>query len=268
MTKLKLGPIKKERLHEAIADRLEQMILDGVLAPGAVLPSEIEMTNDLGVSRTVVRDAMHVLAVKGLVEIRHGVGTSVTISSRARLAEAISLSLRRHDYTAWEVFVMRRGLEMVVVEEAIAHATPEQIAQMREVLANCRRLGTDPQSVVEHIRFHQLMVGVADNRVLADMLEPITVFVVPEDFSDPETAAVVAGADNDSYWTEHDRIVDAIERRDLQAARAAMLEHLAVLEHRASRTTQRTARAAKRQEELATGEPLDSAVASQPQPLT
>ena len=105
------------------------------------------MTNDLGVSRTVVRDAIHVLAAKGLVEIRHGVGTSVTTSSRARLAEAISLSLRRHDYTAWEVFVMRRGLEMVVVEEAIAHATPEQIAQMREVLANCRRFGTATRSL-------------------------------------------------------------------------------------------------------------------------
>ena len=112
------------------------------------------------------------------------------------------------------------------------------------------------------------MVAAADNRVLADMLEPITVFVVPEDFSDPETAAVAHEADNDSYWTEHDRIVDAIERRDLPAARAAMLEHLAVLEHRASRTTQRTARAAKSQGELAAGEPLDSAVASQPQPLT
>jgi GntR family transcriptional repressor for pyruvate dehydrogenase complex len=244
MTKLKLGPIKKERLHDAISDRLEQMILDGVLAPGAVLPSENELTDELGVSRTAVRDAMRVLAVKGLVEIRHGVGASVTVSSRARLAEAVSLSLRRHDYTPWEVFVMRRGLEMVVVEEAIAHATPEQIAQLREVLANCRRLGVgDPQSAVEHIRFHQIMVAVADNRVLADLLEPITVFVVPEDFSDPETAAVAAGADNDAYWTEHDRIVDAIVRRDLPAARAAMLEHLAVLEHRASRTTQRTARA-------------------------
>jgi GntR family transcriptional regulator, transcriptional repressor for pyruvate dehydrogenase complex len=268
MTKLKLGPIKKERLHEAISDRLEQMILDGVLAPGAVLPSEIEMTSDLGVSRTVVRDAMRVLAAKGLVEVRHGVGTTVTFSSRARLAEAISVSLRRHDYTPWEVFIMRRGLEMVVVEEAVAHATAEQIAEMRAILDNCRRLGRDPQAVLEHIRFHQFMVAVADNRVLADLLEPITVFVVPEDFSDPETAAAARAADNAAYWTEHDRIVDAIERRDLPAARVAMLEHLAVLEHRAHRTTERAARAATLQGELAAGQALDSAVASQPRAVT
>lgn len=237
MARLELGPIPRQRLHEAIADRLERMILDGVLKPGAPLPSENELTNELQVSRTVVRDAMRVLAAKGLIEVRHGVGASVTSSSRARLAEAISLSLRRHDYTPWEVFVMRRGLEMVVVEEAVAHATPEQIARMREILADARRFGRDPQAVVEHIRFHQYMVAVADNRVLADLLEPITVFVVPEDFSDPETAAAASGADLDAYWTGHERIVDALERRDLPAARHAMLEHLQVLEHRAARTT-------------------------------
>ena len=230
MPKLKLGPVKRQRLHEAIADRLEQMILDGVLQPGAALPSEVELTHELHVSRAVVRDAIRVLATKGLVEIRHGVGTSVTSSSRARLAEAISLSLRRHDYTPWELFVMRRGLELVVVEEAIAHATPEQIAHMREVLANCRRLdGTDTTAAFrEHIHFHQLMASATDNRVLVDMLDPITVFAIPEDSSDPEARAVIQrGGRANAYWSGHDRIVDAIERCDLDVARVAMSEHLA-----------------------------------------
>ena len=247
MPKLTLGPVKRQRLHEAIADRLEQLILDGVLQPGAALPSEVELTHELHVSRVVVRDAIRVLATKGLVEIRHGVGTSVTSSSRARLAEAISLSLRRHDYTPWELFVMRRGLELVVVEEAIAHATPEQIAHMREVLANGRRLdATDTTAAFrEHTHFHQLMASAADNRVLVDMLDPITVFAIPEDSSEPETLAVIRAADHESYWTGHDRIVDAIERHDLDAARAAMCEHLVDLERRASRATKGIERAAE-----------------------
>jgi len=260
MPKLKLGPVNRQRLHEAIANRLEQMILDGTLQPGAALPSEVELTNDLHVSRVVVRDAIRVLATKGLVEIRHGVGTSVTSSSRARLAEAISLSLRRHDYTPWEVFVMRRGLELVVVEEAIAHATPEQIAHMREVLANCRRLdATDSTAALrEHIYFHQLMASATDNRVLADMLDPITVFAIPEDNSDPETLAVIRTADHESYWSGHDRIVDAIERRDLAAARAAMSEHLVDLERRASRATKRIERAVESHNPLPPGGLLEN----------
>jgi GntR family transcriptional regulator, transcriptional repressor for pyruvate dehydrogenase complex len=244
MPKLKLGPVNRQRLHEAIADRLEEMILDGALQPGAALPSEVELAGELHVSRAVVRDAIRVLATKGLVEIRHGVGTTVTSSSRARLAEAISLSLRRHDYTPWEVFVMRRGLEMVVVEEVIAHATVEQTACMREVLANCRRL--DPADTTamfrEHVHFHQLMVFATDNRVLVDMLDPITVFAIPEDNSDPEAEVPLRGAALESYWNGHEHIVDAVERRDLDAARAAMSEHLVDLERRASRATKRIER--------------------------
>jgi GntR family transcriptional repressor for pyruvate dehydrogenase complex len=260
MPKLKLGPVNRQRLHEAIADRLEQMILDGVLQPGAALPSEVELTSELQVSRAVVRDAIRVLATKGLVEIRHGVGTTVTNSSRARLAEAISLSLRRHDYTPWELFVMRRGLELVVVEEAIAHATPEQIARMREVLANCRRLdATDAAAALrEHTHFHQLMASAADNRVLVDMLDPITVFAIPEDYSDPVIQSVTRAADHESYWNGHERIVDAIERRDLGAARAAMSEHLVDLERRASRATKRFEKVAEPHNLLPPGEPLEN----------
>jgi GntR family transcriptional repressor for pyruvate dehydrogenase complex len=224
------------------------------------LPSEVELTSELQVSRAVVRDAIRVLATKGLVEIRHGVGTSVTSSGRARLAEAISLSLRRHDYTSWELFVMHRSLELVVVEEAIAHATPEQIAHMREVLANCRRLdATDTTAAFRgHTHFHQLMASAADNRVLVDMLDPIRVFAIPEDNSDPETLAVIRAADHESYWSGHDRIVDAVERRDLGAARAAMSEHLVDLERRASRATKRIERAAESHNLVPPGDLLEN----------
>jgi GntR family transcriptional regulator, transcriptional repressor for pyruvate dehydrogenase complex len=247
MPMLKFGPVNRQRLHETIADRLEQMILDGALQPGVALPSEAEMTADLKVSRSVVRDAIRVLATKGLVEIRHGVGTFVTGSGRARLMEAISLSVRRRDYTPWEVFIIRRGLEMVVVEEAIAHATADEIAHMRETLANCRRLDASASetAIQQHVYFHQLMARATRNRVLTDLLDPITVFPIPEDPSDEETQMESRTADLEAYWCGHERILDAVELHDLSAARAAMSEHLVGIERRASRATKRLERAAE-----------------------
>jgi len=237
MVSRSLEPVQRQRLHETIATRLEEMILAGEFQPGEALPTENEMAVQLEVSRTVVRDATRVLATKGLVEIRHGVGTFVTDSGREQLAEALALSLRRGDYTPAELYTIRRGLELIVVEEAIKRATPEQIGEMRRILARYRDQLKHPDTVHdrdEHMRFHQLMVRSTGNRVLTDLLDPITVFRIPENAG----IANMDLPDHDIYLRQHEAIVDAIELGDLDAARAAMLEHLDVLEERAQHATE------------------------------
>ena len=234
-----LRPVARHRLHEAVEARLEEMIVAGKVRPGESLPSENEMAAQLEVSRAVVRDAIRALNAKGLVEIRHGVGTFVTHSGRERLAEALELSLRRGDYTAWEIYSVRRVLELAVVEEAVEKATDEQIAEMRELLDRYRervKRGDDPPPVDEHTLVHQTMVRCTRNRVLMDLLAPFTVFRVPETSgrkdSDLSHAYLLA------YIDDHNAIIDAIERRDVQAAKSAMLKHLAVVRERALCATQ------------------------------
>ncbi len=237
--KSSLTPIPRQRLHEAVEARLEEMILDGELQPGDSLPSELEMAAQMEVSRTVVRDAIRALTTKGLVEIRHGVGTFVTHSGRERLAEALALSLRRGDYTPWELYVVRRGLELTVAELAVEKATDEQIAEMRVLLnRHYDRLksGYAPSGVDEHTQFHQLMVRSTGNRVLMDLLDPITVFRVPE--SQDPTRSKLSETFIEEYICGHEAIISAIEHRDLEAARSAMLEHLEVVRERAQRATE------------------------------
>lgn len=236
-----LKPIRRQRLHETIAARLEDMILAGDYRPGEALPTENEMAAQLEVSRTVVRDAIRVLATKGLVEIRHGVGTFITSSGRERLAEALALSLRRGDYTPAELYTVRCGLELTVVEEAIKMVTPAQIGTMREILARYHAQLRDPDRPRlpdEHMAFHQTMVRATNNRVLIDLLDPITVFRIPEHAG----TAHMELPDNDAYIRAHEKIIDAIEARDVGAARAAMLDHLSVLQERARRATEELAR--------------------------
>jgi GntR family transcriptional repressor for pyruvate dehydrogenase complex len=232
-----LKPIKRKRLHEEVADRLEEMILDGQFAPGEALPSETKMAARLNVSRAVVRAAAGAMATKGLVEIRHGVGVFVTDSGRERTAEALDLSVRRGDYTPWELFVIRRGLEMIVVEQIIEHATAGQIAELKQSAARMKAaLGSASTSNLksEHVHFHRLLVQYAGNRVLNDLIEPISVFRIPSHMGLPRSYA----GDHDAFVRSHERIVDAIERRDLAAAKREMLEHLEPLRVRAWRATE------------------------------
>ena len=238
-----LKPIRPPRLHEAVEAHLEEMILAGEYQPGESLPSEHEMASRLQVSRTVVRDAIRALTTKGLVEIRHGVGTFVTHSGRERLAEALALSLRRGDYSPWELYEVRRGLEMVVVELAVETATDEQIAEMRATLRRYREQqtrGAAPTDPDFHTRFHQLMVRSAGNRVLMDLLDPITVFRVPESQDPAQTE--LTDAFMEEYICGHEAMLEAIERRDLQAARVAMLKHLEIVRERAQRVTNEQSR--------------------------
>jgi DNA-binding FadR family transcriptional regulator len=167
------------------------------------------------------------------------VGIFVTHSGREKLAEALALSLRRGDYSPWELYQVRRGLEMVVVELVVETATDEQIAEMRAALECYRdqlKSGFAPTDTDGHTHFHQLMVRSTGNRVLMDLLDPITVFRVPE--SQGPTRRELTETFMEEYISGHEAIIYAIERRDLEAARLAMLEHLAVVRERAQRATE------------------------------
>ncbi len=135
--------------------------------------------------------------------------------------------------------MVRRGLELTVAELAVEKATEEQIAKMRALLNRYHdqlKSGHAPGGVDEHTQFHQLMVRSTGNRVLMDLLDPITVFRVPQ-AQDP-TYPELTDTYIEEYIRDHEAIVDAIERRDLAAARAAMLKHLTPVRERAQRTTE------------------------------
>ena len=70
-----LEPIKKTRIPEEIADRIRRLILDTTFQPGRALPPERLLARRFGVSRGSVRDALRMLEILGLLEMRHGQGT-------------------------------------------------------------------------------------------------------------------------------------------------------------------------------------------------
>lgn len=70
--------LRYENLHEQVASWIEEKIVNTEFASGEILPSEKELARQLGVSRTVVRDAIKQVEARGLLEVKHGVGAIVT----------------------------------------------------------------------------------------------------------------------------------------------------------------------------------------------
>src|SRR5947208_15331599 len=82
------------RLSDRVAAQLQESIVTRGLQPGDRLPSERELGDQFGVSRTVIREAVRALAAKGVIEVRTGSGLRVAAVNAAAVSEAISLYLR------------------------------------------------------------------------------------------------------------------------------------------------------------------------------
>src|SRR5689334_8949025 len=86
--------IRRRRLYEDVASGLEAMIRDGALSPGDALPSERELTQQFGVGRTAVREALFHLQKMGVIELRSGERAKVTRPTPAVMMEGLAGTAR------------------------------------------------------------------------------------------------------------------------------------------------------------------------------
>lgn len=214
--------LRAKKLHELLATRLEELILSGAYTPGNSLPSAQAIAEQYGVSQTVVRDAIRSLAAKGLLQVRHGVGAFVTDSGRAGLMDSVRLSLRRGGVTAREIWEIRRVFEVEVAAFAAERGTPEDLAQLREILASYQAAaGVAPweETVRYHQQFHLALVQAVHNRAFTVLMGPITEFLIASaQRQGPGGIAV-------RTYQQHQYIFSFIEEGDAEGARCAMLEH-------------------------------------------
>lgn len=215
--------LRKVNLHNELASRLEEMILAGQFPPGCSLPSEAELARQFGVSRTVVRDATRILAAKRLVEIKHGVGMLVTHSARHGFVEALLLLLRRQNSTLGDLVDFRMILEPEVAAVAAVRASEAQLEDIRRIFeesAELLRAGEYDRAMHKHLQFHIAIIRAARNPVLEALVDPITEMIL-------STHGPGEGEELSGYVQDHQAILEALQARDPERARAAMIGHFA-----------------------------------------
>jgi len=209
--------------HARVVDRLGLAIVGGQFAIGEPLPGDSELEAKLGVSRSVLREAMKTLTAKGLVVAKSRVGTRVT--------ERCHWNLIDEDVLRWHfktgvtrdfidhLYDVRLVFEPASAAQAALRATPEDCAALRHY-ANL--LGSDDldwQSQVEaDLRFHVLLTLTGANPFLESMIGFLKASLDGA-FTmafDPKLAGR-----GEAITETHLAIVDAIEKHDAQAARAA-----------------------------------------------
>lgn len=165
---------KAERLHQAIARELGTAILGGKHPPGSAIDGEIEHSAALGVSRTPYREAIRILAAKGLLESRPKTGTRVTPRAQWNLLdpELLSWMFRDEPDEAFvqDLFELRRMIEPPATGLAARRRSEGQLEAMRECLAVMRAKGLAAEAGQEADRqFHRLILEASGNAAVRSL---------------------------------------------------------------------------------------------------
>jgi GntR family transcriptional regulator, transcriptional repressor for pyruvate dehydrogenase complex len=232
------GPDRVRRRSRSLAHDLVEGIgakIQGQsLRPGDKLPTESEIMQAYGVSRTVVREALSRLQAAGLVETRHGIGTFV-LEPRPSQGFGIDPADIATAVDVMAVLELRISLETESAGLAAQRRSEAQLAEMRTALdaleANAGAQGGAGEgagdTVSPDFRFHLAIANATGNRYFADIMSHLGTTVIPRArINSPRVAHEEPGQYLRRVNREHEEIFQAIARRDPESARAAMRVHL------------------------------------------
>jgi len=213
--------IRRSKVYEEVARQIERLILKK-LHPGDKLPSERELAEILGVSRSSIRDAIRSLELVGLVEPRQGAGTVVRDAGTESFAHPLADILIHKRQSVTELLDFRKMLEPPLAARAATHASVDDIAEMEDVLQRQEeKLHLGQLATEEDSEFHYSVALASDNSVVLKVLD-----VLMDLLRDTRERSLQVEGRPEKSLAGHRRILAAIKRRDALAAEAAMRRHI------------------------------------------
>lgn len=229
-----MDAFEAKRLYQKIAAELKQRIADRRYQVGDRLPAERLIAEEMDVSRTVVREAIIMLEVEGLVEVRKGSGIHViaqearspelTPAQEARTAEYLATEEALLTAGPFELLQARQLLESNIAEFAATQVTKQDIMELLKIQERARREDRARDSEWDK-QFHIQVAKATQNSVLVILIEQLWLHrernpywrKLHEHIDDKAIA---------SWCDDHDQILKALIRKDPQAAKLAMWQHL------------------------------------------
>lgn len=210
------------RLVDRVVSQIQRLIVDGHLRIGTRLPSEMELAAQLGVSRTVIREAVRILTAKGLLETRPGVGSIVRQMTRDQVVEPLGHLLRAHNVTPDDLHEVRGILEVEIAGLAARQADTEDIGRLRQAMAEMSKATKGAEALAARdAEFHRALAQATHNPLLVILLDSIHDLMQEVRLrvsSYPGIAEVII--------PDHYRILDYVVAGDEEGARHAMREHI------------------------------------------
>jgi GntR family transcriptional regulator, transcriptional repressor for pyruvate dehydrogenase complex len=210
-------------LVDTVVDQVQHLIADGHLEAGDRLPREDDLVEKMGVSRTVLREALSRLEATGLVTIQRGRGMFVAdasgVASCARLIRN-AMTLTSKDLSQFMEF--RRIIECQAARRAAEFARPEDLAELEALCLEMNREGQDfLESVRLDFQFHLKIVEISGNQLMHGALAVIQEYIMTT-----MVKTTPNPRDYDQSRTFHMQVIDAIRSGNPEVAERAASDHM------------------------------------------
>ena len=218
-----------------VADALADMVL-GQLVPGASLPSEAELAARFAVSRLTVREAVKMLAGRGLLDLARGRRAVVREPDSSIFADFLASIIRNDPKGLFDLIELRLTLETQSASLAAKRASRAGLQAIESAMQGMREAAaeiTAGRDAIEaerrfhtcDVQFHEAVATASGNRIIAFLFEAMTK-PLRESFYMSRRGQSLRGAGQDETLAAHQAVLDAIRAGDQRGATAAMREHL------------------------------------------
>jgi GntR family transcriptional repressor for pyruvate dehydrogenase complex len=210
------------QVSDGLSNLLEQMIVDGTISEDERLPPERDLAQQLGVSRASLRESLHELELKGLIDRRPGRGTIVVNPAHGPLGESLLGRFEQLQRGLREVIDLRAALEPPIAARAAQRRTARDIDRLRDLVVSMETEMSVRRATELDVLFHEAIARATHNPLLVQLLA-----FASEWIDESRRERVLSRRRRAQSIAAHRELLTRIEERDADGAADAMARHIA-----------------------------------------
>lgn len=226
-----IGTLKINKPHMTLVDQVEESLIvyfkEQGLRPGSSIPPEAELANELGVARTVLREALSRFKMTGMIESRTKRGMILSEPSLLGGMKRCINPLLMNKATVLDLLEFRIALEIGISGYIFDNVTRADIEELEQIVEMGEIIGANRYTPMSEVRFHAKLYEITGNEIISEFQEvihPVMDFVKDNfrDFFEPIEEELAAKGE----LVTHKHLLEYIQRGDEAGYRKAIADHL------------------------------------------
>lgn len=220
--------IRNKKVYEHVIEQIQEMIMNGTLKKGDKLPSERELCEQLGVSRTSIREALRGMEIIGLIESRQGEGNFISDTVENNFFEPLSVMFMLNKDKPEDILELRMIIEVGAAYSAAKRVSKDQGEELLEILSRLEMAENEKERAKIDKELHYKIAQITGNYFVINLLNSISTLM--ESFIKYAREVILEKIDNNSLLIkQHRKICNAIVNNNPTGAADAMREHLELI---------------------------------------